>query len=176
VKVRRKKKRPQETPGAQEDSMDVAAFLTHNRPSKPPPGTGRGRTLGPLAVALEDAERRAASGEWEDAGARAFVGLYAMCHRMVYHVDAGDLTDTRTFQAATRLAAGALHRYFGDDKDDLVEFIKWIWEREKGREEWAAREGKDRGRLNVRLQFSATLVTDYRVDQSRRKRSRKVRR
>ena len=153
--------------------MDVATFLNHNRPQKPPQGAIRGRKKTALEVALENAEKRAASGRWDDATAGAFVGLYAMCHRLTYGVDAADLAERGTFQAATRAATRALHDHFGDDKAELVEFVKWVWEREKGREEWAAREGKSRGRLNVRIQFSAGLVTDYRVDQSRHKRRRK---
>lgn len=153
--------------------MDVAAFLNHNRPTKPPEGTRRGKPKPPWKVALEDAERRAATGDWEDATARSFVGLYALCHRLTYGVDALDLAEPGALQGATRAATRALHVHFGDDKSELVEFVKWVWEREKGREEWAAREGKNRGRLNARIQFSAALVTDYRVDMTRRKRRRR---
>ena len=175
LKYRRKKKVRTSNEVAKPDTsakMDVASFLTHN-----PKRTGtRAKKKTTLEAALEDAEKRAASGDWSQAVVRSFVGLYAMCHRMTYGVDATDLADKGTFQMSTRMVTKVLHDLFNDDKDDLVEFIKWTWEREKGREEWAAREGKSRNRMNVRTQFSASMVTDYRVDQSRRTRRRRVKR
>lgn len=149
--------------------MDVASFLSHNTKRKPPPGTRRTRRRPDWEVSLEDAEKRAASGKWEDAQIRSFVGLYAFCHRLTYGVDDLDLEDKAVWRSATRQATRVLHNHFNDDKAEMVEFIKWVWEREAGREEWAKREGKNRGRLNVRIQFSARIITDYRVDRSRRR-------
>lgn len=155
--------------------MDVAAFLAHNANRKPPAGTRRTTTQGPLEGLLEDAEKRAASGDWESASGRSFVGLYALCHRLTYGVDAVELEDRQTLQNATRAAAKALHVHFADDKSELVEFVKWVWEREKGRDQWAAQNGRARNRLGIRLQFAPALVTDYRVDQQRRAQLRRKR-
>lgn len=148
--------------------MDVAAFLAHSARTTQPPGTRRTASIGPLDGLLEDAEKRASSGDWEGASARSFVGLYALCHRLTYGVDASELEDRMTLQNATRAAARALHVHFADDKSEMVEFMKWVWERERGRDAWAAQQGKVRNRLGIRFAFSAHLVTDYRVDQHRR--------
>lgn len=167
MKIRRRKKTvsSREDTSA-EDAMD--AFLNHGR-AKAPPGTKRGRTLPPVEVAINEAERRATAADWEDATGRAFVGLYALCHRLVYGVVPVDL-DAANLARASKLAASCLHKHFADDRAEFVEFVKWSWEREKGKEAWALRNGVTRGRLSAMAQFSGGLVTDYRVDLARSRR------
>lgn len=177
MKTRRKKPKPPGLVGSASpretapvaSQMSVAAFLNHN-PKNGSRSAKRSKLSG-LEIAESDASKRAETGEWEDASARSFVGLYAMCHRMTYGVEASDLREKFKFNGATKAATKALHDFFDDDKSEFVEFIKWTWEREKGREEWAARESKIRGRMGIRLQFSAGMITDYRVESERRNRN-----
>lgn len=178
MKTRRKKVKPPGLVGSalpasrtpETSQMSVAAFLSHSPIKRPSKGAKRPK-LSALEMAEEDASKRAESGQWEDASSRSFVGLYAMCHRMTYGVEASDLREKFKFTVANKAAAKVLHVFFDDDKSEFVEFIKWAWEREKGREEWAARENKSRGRLSTRAQFSAGMVTDYRVEAERRNRN-----
>jgi len=167
----RRKKKPPESPPPDDDARTERAnavvddFLSHasRRPRRENPPR-------PIDLAVKEADRRGASGDWEGAGGRAFVGLYALCHLLVYGVIPVDLADRAVYGRATKAATKCLHEHFGDDRAEFVEFIRWSWEREKGREEWADRKGVQRGRLGVFVQFSASVVTDYRVDQSRRAR------
>jgi len=168
--VRRRKKAPAviSTDGG---DGGLAAFLTHG--TRRPKADQRGRKLSELEAAMIDAEKRSASGDWDGVGGATLVGLYAVCHRMVYGVPPADLAERASFARAAKIAAGCMHKHFADDRDAVVEFVRWSWVREEGREQWAARNGQTRNRLGFLLQFSPSLVTDYRVDQQRGSRGRK---
>ncbi len=151
----------------------MASFLSHKSKRTPVGGAAKTPTLKPVEVAVLDAEHRSKVGTWEEATGRTFVGLYALCHRIVYGEVPLELFEKREFSVAARMATKALHEWFEDDPTLLVEFIKFCWEREKRRDAWAIREGKDRTRMRARFQFSATMVQDWRVDRTRnRRRSR----
>lgn len=100
------------------------------------------------------------------------MGLYALCHEMVYGVLPSELEEVRLFRLASREAARLLRSSFGGDVDSAVEYLKWVWGREKGRVQWAASQSppKERGRLGWRLSFSEAFVTDYRVAQASKRR------
>lgn len=153
--------------------MAIGAFLA-KVPPPPPPGRprvrrGGRRKLSPLDVALDDAERRSKSGDWDGAKGATLVGLYAFCHRLTYSVVPDELQDPRLFFAAAKRAATLVHDQFNDDFGSAVSFVVWSWEREKRKEAWARGCGADRNRMSWRLQFSAALITDWRVDSRRRR-------
>lgn len=150
-------------------AASVSAFLNH----APRVGAVAPKKRGDLELAIADAERRAASGEWEEATGRSFVGLYALCHRIVYGVLPEDLAEKGALGLAAKMANTCLHTSFGDDRSAFVEFIKWTWDREKSRELWRLQNGKQGGRIGIRLQFSGSLITDHRVDLARRKKGRR---
>lgn len=125
---------------------------------------GAKQHLDPIDVALADAKRRAASGDWDAASGATFVGLYALCHSMVYGVTPDELRNTVTMRAAARAAKNLLHSTFVDDGEQMAQFVRWCWEREKRKHEWARSRGVERLRLGVKFQFSPAMVTDYRVE------------
>lgn len=139
------------------------------RPRRP---SVKRKKVSPLTQAIADAETAATSGDWSAATGATLVGLYAYCHREVYGVAPLELDQQAALRAAAKHALDFVVTHFEADFDAAVEFVKWSWMREKGREQWAAREGKERGRMGWRLQFSTRLLTDYRVDMSRRRRRR----
>ncbi len=148
-------------------------FLEHGKKKrKKRPRAPVGTRPTPIEEALVDARARAESGDWGGAGGSALVGLYAHCHEAVYGVCPAELDARDQFKVATRLAAQVVRSHFDGDCDAAAAFVRWTWLREKGREEWARREGKERGRVGWRLQFSAQLVTDFRVDATRKRRRR----
>src|SRR3990172_8529604 len=100
------------------------------------------------------------------------VGLYAICHRMIYGIIPQELCEKALFNIAAKLAAVALHKHFDDDPSAAAAFVKWSWEREKRRDTWAREKMIDRARLSWKLQFSATLVTDWRVNAADRRSAR----
>lgn len=138
------------------------------------PKPKRTRTVRSKQTALEVAERgaqsRASAGDWEGASGKDLVGLYAFCHRSVYGAPAGELANVGQFRAASKAAAKMIRESFDGDVGAAVDFVRWTWLREREREEWAAENRRNRGRLGWRLAFSERIVTDYRVAMSRLRR------
>jgi len=125
------------------------------------------KTRDRIEEARLEMERRAKSGDWEGATGLHLVLLYAWLHEEVYGVRTSELTPKWrgvAAQMADRLIAGE----FAGDVGAAVDFMKWSWKREEGREKWRRENQKEGGRLGWRLQFGGVLVTDYRVDQARR--------
>lgn len=143
----------------------IAAFL--DRPSEKISGATRARKLSDLEANLRIAEDRALTGDWSGATGPTFVGLYALCHRVVYDVLPLELESVAEFRAASKLALTCLHAHFDDDVDALARFVKWAWDRERSRSAWAREKGFDKKRLGWRLVFSASMVTDYRAASGR---------
>lgn len=155
----------------------IAAFCgsfnstsSSNSGSKKQARPRKARMLAPIEIALDDAKRRAASGDWDGAHGSTFVGLYALCHQMIYSVVPEELFAIAEYRTAAKMAAKMLHENFGDDPFRLAEFIRWSWEREKRKHNWALANGADRKRLGVRWQFSLGILTDYRIALSQKKR------
>lgn len=115
--------------------------------------------------ARERAERymRGDREAFDDARAEHMVGLYALLHTRVYEVGPGELADAKVFLGARSAAGKMLRDEFGGRQLPMVEFIQWVWSRERQRER--QRRGVDcQYRIGWRLQFqSRVLVTDYRV-------------
>lgn len=132
--------------------------------------TRRRLHLHPIEVAVDDAKRRATSGDWEGAKGSTFIGLHALCHRMVYGIIPEELYAEGVMRAAVRNAASALHQMFGDDGHEMADFVRWTWEREKRKSTWAQANGYDRNRLMWKWQFSRSLLTDYRIARSQKTR------
>ena len=134
---------------------------------EPPPRAPRSRGLSELDAAVLEAEARSRTGKWDDARPTAFVGLYALCHRMLFKVLPGELESKVEFKGALRMA-GQVHARFEYNGEDVAAFIVWTWEREQRREKWAAGKGETRDfRVGYRLQFSPRMITDWQVERSR---------
>lgn len=143
----------------------MSAFLSE----APAPRAPRSRGLSELALAVLEAEARGKTGKWDDARPTAFVGLYALCHRLVFKCLPGELESKVEFKGALRLA-GQMHARFEYDGEEVASFIRWTWEREQRREKFAASKGETRDfRIGYRLQFSPRMVTDWQVDRERTK-------
>ena len=180
VKIRkRKKKRPTPSdarqtnaqPTGEKERIALMDFLDSG-PKKAP----RQARQSKIDMAITDAELRAQTGEWEGIPSRIFVGLYGLCHRILYGFVPDELKVTREFDKAAKMAARRLRESFDNDAEEMVEFIKWSWERQKSKEAWAINNGKNVSRLNIFAQFSPSLVSDYRkavIDRARRNRVRK---
>ncbi len=142
--------------------VDIREWAKRNKPGSKTIGDGR---FGKITA---EAVRRMRSGEWEGAGTLAFVALYAHLHEGVYGCAPADL-DPRTRLAATNMARRMLDREFDEDPAALAEFMRWCWKREAANEKWRRENARDGRRISWRLQFSSSLLTDYRVDLARAK-------
>lgn len=136
-------------------------------------GSSSGALL-PVEEQLDNAERRARSGDWDSACGATMVGLYAFCHRLIYGIVPEELKEPGTFKVAARVAARFVRTHFDGDWSVAAEFLKWSWEREKGRHTWGLANGVQRSRLSWRLQFSATMVTDWKVGRFNPNRQRRA--
>jgi hypothetical protein len=148
----------------------TAAFVAQFEKEKGPRTRTRAKALAPIEVAMDDAKRRAASGDWSAAKGSSFVGLYAICHHMIYGVVPDELFQAGVYKVAAKIAANALHDLFADDPDAMAAFVRWCWVREKRKHNWALGNGFDRNRLGWKWQFSRALLTDYRVSTSQKRR------
>lgn len=141
----------------------IADWARKERKSGP-----RGVSTGAIERAEREVERMVDEHCWDGARGTHFVALHSMLHRRVYGVDPG--YGARERMLAAGAAARALGAEFGDDPAAMAEFVRWSWVREQGREKWRRANGREGGRLGWRLQFSGSLVADYRIDLARRKR------
>ncbi len=99
------------------------------------------------------------------------IGVYVLLHTKVYGVAPDDLLDGKAFLAACGMATRLVRDQFGGSMKQAVEFLRWVWRREKYLEE-RNKEGRT-SRLGWRLQFGCSgLVVDYRVAVARHARAR----
>ena len=134
-------------------------------------GVGKKRRLASISSSALDrilAETRVAmkTGDWTDLNSRHVFAYWAIAHELVYGV-APVTTGAERAQAAMRMGA-AIKRHFDGDVGKAADYLRWLWTRERGREEWRRREGTSRGAsLGWRMMFLSALVTEYRVDGAR---------
>lgn len=114
----------------------------------------------------EEADEMRRGRDWSEAGPGHLVSLWAWCHRAVYGVEAS--TSPRERASAHALAKKLISDRFSGDARAAVAFVRWCWEREKGREKWRREQGKSGSVLGWRAQFGARyLFVDYDVDRRR---------
>jgi hypothetical protein len=89
---------------------------------------------------------------------------------MIYRVAPEELQNKGSFAMASKAASSLVHASFDDDFAAAAGFVKWTWERQKSRHNWSLQQGREPNRLGWRLQFSPSLVTDWRVATSKRRR------
>jgi hypothetical protein len=96
-----------------------------------------------------------------------FVALYAICYEQVYGI-APLLSPTDRMRAAS-MAARVLKAHFGGSEEELVDFVRWAWRREHGREKWRREHGGGNGgKLSWNLLFGSRILDDYRLDVARK--------
>jgi hypothetical protein len=152
-----------------ETPPSLADFANTTRSGKPrgPKRPSQGIANGTWERALADAAERLASGQWAGAKPATWVAAYALLHGKVYGVVPAELTPKPRMHAAG--AAGRmLLREFDGDAAEMAEFVRWTWMRERAREAKRQGHGGCSYRLSWQLQFGGAVLTDYRLDQSRR--------
>jgi hypothetical protein len=121
------------------------------------------KTIGDAAFgrAISQTREMMSTGVWGPAYPRHFVALYVVLHEMVYGVTPAEL-GPRPRVLAAGFAARMLEKEFDDDPGKMAAYVKWVWTREKDREEWRRKNGRDSGRIGWRLMFGPALLTDWR--------------
>lgn len=101
---------------------------------------------------------------WDVAEPRHLVALYAWCHEQVYGVAPAELVGY-AWAGAVSAALALVRNEFRGDVPSAVDFLRWVWARERERESWRRRNRPDGGgsRIGWRLQFGRAMLTDYRI-------------
>lgn len=165
-------------PAAQLVSGQTTEQFVASKSSRPPAGKGKAPKVSPARIAkfLADVGEFMAEGDWSKAEPGHYVALYVVLHHKVYGLKPAELDDGAQYFQAMRAAkafyAGleAHVRSFSKSiaPDDMVDFLRWTWAREEGRERWRRDNAKDGQRVGWRLQFGGAMLSDYRVDKLRR--------
>ena len=116
-----------------------------------------------------EAEDMIAADDWEGAQARHFVAAYAILHSRVYGVEPAELGPAARVRAAG-MALRMLKSEFNDDPVPMAKFFRWAWESEAKQEKWRRKNGRGgTWRIGVGYMFSGKLLTDYRLDNARKR-------
>lgn len=130
-------------------------FQTTKSPAKP---------FQPPLRAAADLEALNGS-KWQKAEPRHLVALYAYLHEQVYGVAPEELTRAPLeWLGAVSAATKLLREEFGDDPVQAVEWVRWVWVREKRGCDRRAKVGETSDfRIGWRYMFCRrSLVVDYR--------------
>lgn len=152
---------------ARESQTQLIGFLGPRRVNKKPkaPPSIKDRDW---AEAMEQAGDFMRTGDWSEAVAKHFVALYDLMHTRVYGVVCVELGPRERFGVSMK-AKTMLEKQFDGNAAAMAEFLRWTWQREEWREK-RRREDCTGGsqRLGPWLQFNGAVLTDYRLEMSRR--------
>lgn len=156
-------------PAAQLVSGQTTEQFVASKSGRPPPRQGKAPKISPARIAkfLADVGEFMAEGDWSTASEGHYVALYVVLHHKVYGLKPAELDDGAQYFQAMR-AAKAFYASTSLAPDDMVDFLRWTWAREEGRERWRRDNAKDGQRVGWRLQFGGAMLSDYRVDKLRR--------
>ena len=141
--------------------MAIAA-VTSSKKRRKQMGTSGKR----LDATIEEARMMRESGDWNEAEPRHLVGLFLELHEWCYGVPAGEEV-RKCWAGANGAARRLVAQEFGGNLLAAVEFMRWVWKREKGREQWRRENGRPVRRLTLWVATSSAVVTDYRVARRR---------
>lgn len=152
------------------DKRDAAAAMEDFVKTKHPPSKTAGGSKRARQNAIEQADEMRLSGEWpDDMRPKHLVALYAWCHEQVYGVWPSELNSAKPWLGACSAAKRLAVDEFDGDLTKVVGFLRWTWARERRFEDHRIAKFKGGGkRIGWRLQFSRTLVTDFRLYLRRR--------
>jgi hypothetical protein len=140
-------------------AADAMAALVSTSGTKKP--TGLARQIRETKVMMD-------TDDWGCAKASHLVALYVILHEMIYGVEP-ELKGDELKQS--KMAAGTfLKSRCNGNFETAVAYMKWVWKRERGREEWRRNEHIDGKVLGWRLILMVpSMWTEYRIGQERRK-------
>lgn len=145
---------------AVQEAAEHMAALVSTVPAKTN-STGLARQLRETRVMMK-------SDDWANAKASHLVALYSILHEMVYGV-APELKGD-DLKLAKYAAGSFLKTKCGGKFPKALEFMRWVWTRERGREEWRRNNQIDGKVIGWRLILNhPAMWTEYRVGQERRK-------
>ena len=126
--------------------------------------------------ALAEAREMAAKESWAGARPIHFVAIHAVLFEEVYEFEPLDLTPATRMAAcgmASALAKGLfLYGHEGVNQGEaaarVVAYVRWVWEREREREDWRRRNSRGGQTVGWRLVFGRSLLNEYANDARRK--------
>lgn len=147
---RRKKQRSKATPSSQRKSQIEAID----------------RRIELQKQAATDREREAC---WDGVTAGQLIALYWVCHVKLYGVEPAELSDATTWSNAMKCAGNLVKLQFEGDVQRAVHYMRWLWTREREREEWRRSNRVEGKRLTWQACFVyKNNITDWRAAKVRR--------
>lgn len=118
---------------------------------------------------LAEVERRISEQDWSSPTPALLVGLYWSCHEKVYGIPPLELDTAKAWARATMQAKRMVKVYFDDDVHQALIFMRWLWVREQGREQYRRQTNSPSTfRITWYVQFCrAEAISDWRADQMR---------
>jgi hypothetical protein len=146
-------------------AASVAAFVGKPKPKvKKKAGVRRSR----IERAMERVQQRINDDTWKGADAESFVALFAWLHTEVYGVSPVEEMRTQ-WRGACSAARKLFADVFDDDPLTMLAFMRWVWNREAGYEQWRREHQSHGRRITWRLMFvSRALLTDWQIDVQRK--------
>ena len=136
------------------------------------PKKSRAPTIGRSALAerVRGFQERVNREDFSELKPADLVAAYAWCHFRTYsNVLPQDLTENGAWKKALLSAGRMLTQEFEGDVAAMLNYIRWTWGREAGREQWRCENnGGNGGRVTWYAQFvQRRLLTDYQVKTGR---------
>lgn len=117
---------------------------------------------------IAEVERRIAEQDWSGTKPGLLVALYWSCHVKVYGVVPAELDSATTWTTAMKAAGNMVRFYFDNDVQSAIKFMRWLWTREQGREQWRRKNMVSGARITWVRQFCrGENVSDWRADKLR---------
>lgn len=113
-----------------------------------------------------EAEEMIRTTDWSACAARHIVALYDLMHERTYGVESS-MTSAERYRC-TLMAGGFVKRHFRGDFEAAIDYLRWVWTREIGREARRRETGADGGRIGFALMVSTSMLDDWRVANARR--------
>lgn len=118
------------------------------------------RKLSRAEQATMEMNRYSELGDWTGATGYHLAALYGWCHKQTYGVDDAEVAIGDLFPISC--AAEKMIKQLGGP-NEVVEYMRWAWMRERQNLQWRKTNGRDTRRMGWRLLFGNYLLTDYRV-------------
>ena len=144
---------------------DFVNSAKDSKPSKPRPKTKK-----EMDRLLHETEELRAKRDWAAMTPKHFVALYYALHTRVYNVAPDNVRFE--YRLAVAAAMRMLKHQFHDDKAVMVDFMRWVWNREQNREkkrEVAGDNSDNSFHITWGYQFGSKLVVDWRISRGRSK-------
>lgn len=141
----------------------IEAFVgpATKRKSRPSAGARRQEHI----VEVRDRIKR---NDWDGLTPGKLVALYWVCHERVYDTTPVEIDKASTWTIVMKHAGTMVARHFDGEMDRAITFMRWVWTREREREQWRRSNGKQGRRITWQNQFVHDhLISDWRAAAAR---------